>query len=86
MDIDYYDVTLFTCATVMSSLYEACLGALHTVVRNFRWVKFSLSGRYQALKAYYRGHIFVVRPEDVIVVAYSLDFPLVKFFVLGGSP
>ncbi len=42
----------------------------------FRWVKFLLSGH---MKAYFRGLIFVVCPEHVIIqcsrlVAYCLDF------------
>ncbi len=34
----------------------------------------SFNFRYQALKAYVRGLIFVVCPEHVIIVAYCLDF------------
>ncbi len=30
--------------------------------------------RYQTLKAYFCGLIFVVCPEHVIIVAYCLDF------------
>ncbi len=37
-----------------------------------------------SLKAYFRGLIFVVCPEHIIIVAYCLDF-CAEFFVLGLS-
>ncbi len=63
-------------------VHSSAVCITNTIARNFRWVKFC----YQALKAYFRGLIFVVCPEHVIIVLSLLSrFSWVNFFVLGLS-
>ncbi len=58
-----------------------CTHALdYRIAGKFRWVNF----RYQALKVYFRGLIFVVCSEHVII-AYYLDFRRLNFRFLGLS-
>ncbi len=62
-----------------SLLYVSQYVHNYRITGNFCFVKFSFS---QALKAYFRGLIFIVCHEHIIIVAYYLDFRGL-IFVLG---